>query len=99
MTATAILEKLSSQGLDYNKTSVYRALDRMRAEGDVCRQTLGENQIYYELHQDDHDHLVCQHCGRVVGVHAALSVPQEVDTFKVDHHHLTLYGLCSDCQQ
>lgn len=98
LTAMDIVSLLEERGLVYNKTSVYRALERMFADGDICRQALGENQIFYELHQDEHDHLVCTRCGRITGVNVAVAMPQMVDSFQVEHHHLTLYGVCSHCR-
>ena len=46
LTAMDIVSLLEERGLVYNKTSVYRALERMLADGDICRQALGENQIF-----------------------------------------------------
>jgi Fe2+ or Zn2+ uptake regulation protein len=93
-----ILKMLETEGKSYNKTSVYRALDQMVADGTVCRQYFNENQAYYELSEDDHMHLVCSSCGKVEEAECEYKQPSSIDGFTVDHHHLTLVGVCQACK-
>lgn len=98
LTVGEILDTLDREGKSYNKTSVYRALDQLLAEGEVCRHYFTEAQAAYELRSHHHAHLVCEHCGQITVGECLYQQPQTVGTFKVNHHHLTLMGLCAKCQ-
>lgn len=92
-----IVTLLEESGTQCNKTSVYRSLEQLEVEGIVCKQYFGEAQASYELREDHHMHLVCQKCGRVTAAECDYTEPQQVDGFTVDHHHLTLLGVCANC--
>lgn len=98
LTAVEILDELSSRGFDYNKTSVYRALEKMLKEEIICRQGLGTPEIYYELRNDSHDHMICTKCSKLSKI-SEIKLPDDLGGFTVEHHHLTVYGICADCQQ
>ena len=99
LTATQLLEKLRSQGIVVNKTSVYRNLDSFLEDDRICRQSFGEDEFVYELQSGHHDHVQCKVCGKVAEVPCQVSSSQKIAGYVVDHHHLTLYGLCATCQE
>lgn len=92
-----MLELLATTHREFNKTSVYRALDQLEQDGMVCKQYLGASQAVYELKQHHHAHLLCKNCGKVAIVECEVSDPAKVDGFTIDHHHLTFIGTCADC--
>lgn len=99
LSAPQILDILQAVGRKYNKTSVYRALDQLEAEGVICKQFFKENEAMYELKAHHHAHLVCTNCGKVAEAKCDLQEPKELHGFVVDHHHVTLLGLCADCRR
>lgn len=95
---------LSKDGFDFNKTSIYRALDKLLEDGVICRHFFGGNEAVYELRKGSaaHAHVSCEKCGRVECLELQ-SVPQVKDKhklsgFKVTHYHVTLKGICSTCR-
>jgi Fe2+ or Zn2+ uptake regulation protein len=98
LTATQVLEKLHQQGSDVNKTSVYRNLDTFLEDGVICQQSFGE-ELVYELQKDHHDHICCYVCGKVEEIPCQVKSFAPIKNYSIDHHHLTLYGLCEKCQQ
>lgn len=96
-TAPEILHSLEQQGHSYNKSSVYRALERLLESAEICRTSLGSQETYYELRHENHAHLICNSCSRVMATDA-LTVPAEIDGFHTDHSHVTIFGICSECQ-
>ena len=98
LTAPQLVEKLHHQGNPVNKTTVYRALEKLEAQGVVCKHNLVNNDLAYELREHHHDHLICTQCGQVVTAECLLEVLPQVQDFNISHHHLTLYGVCSECQ-
>lgn len=99
LTAPAMLEMLHAQGQSVNKTSVYRALEKLLEKGQLCKHNLQDNEIAYELRGHHHDHLVCENCAKVTVVDCQVDIPSMQDGYQISHHHLTLYGVCSDCQK
>lgn len=93
-----IVDLLNKNGLRFNKTSVYRALDQLLEQGKVCRQMLTSDTPTYELRAHHHDHLICEECGTVQVVSCVANIPSEIEGFLVGHHHLTAYGVCEACR-
>lgn len=98
LSAPQLLEHLHTQGQQVNKTSVYRALDKLQADHMLCKYNLHDNEIVYELNDPHHDHLICENCGKIAVTECRGESPFMRDGFQVRHHHVTFYGLCSNCQ-
>lgn|GEM_PF-1234578 len=99
LTAPEILDKLETKEYVFNKTSLYRALDKLVADEVVCKQAFAGNEIYYELRGDHHDHVVCSQCGLVEALECQTEVAARINNYQIDHHHLTMYGVCPRCQK
>lgn len=96
LTAPALLERLGTQGMKVNKTSVYRALETLLKQQEISRLSFGQNDILYELASNHHDHWVCTTCGRVEEVACLTNLPTPPE-LHVEHHQVTLYGTCQMC--
>ncbi len=100
LSASAIVEKLQVSRPHLNKTSVYRALEKLMSDGQLCRHNLLDNELVYELRGHHHDHFVCTTCGKIMPTECQVHIePTSAARFQVVHHHLTLFGLCADCQK
>ncbi len=97
LSAADIITKLEARGETYNKTSVYRSLQRLLDNGEICEYGFSDSTTY-ELRDEHHTHLICNACDRVEIVECDYKHPTEVDGFIVDHHHLELYGFCENCR-
>jgi Fe2+ or Zn2+ uptake regulation protein len=86
-------------GKKYNKTSIYRALARLEGQGAICQHMFSTDETKYELRQNHHDHLVCSSCGQVQLTVCPITISQTINDFQVGHYHLTIFGLCSECQK
>jgi len=98
LTAPQLVELINQGDREYNKTSIYRALEKLSEDGLICKHSFGDNNIWYELRDSHHDHIVCTECSKVEAVHCQLDQPTRLKKYHIDHHHLTLYGVCPDCQ-
>lgn len=87
-----------------NIATIYRTLDMLWEEGLACRNDLSEGKIVYATHKHGpHIHLVCRYCDRVIEADSNLLEPlrQELGSrynFKPDLRHLSIFGICADCQ-
>lgn len=98
LSVSQMLEKFEMTGDSFNKTSVYRALEKLMSQGKVCKQSFGESEAVYELRQDHHDHAVCTTCQKVTPIDCH-DHDFKVPGFEVDHHHTTVYGVCDSCKK
>ncbi|MBI3326290.1 MAG: transcriptional repressor [Nitrospinae bacterium] len=82
--------------------TVYRNLQRLVEEGKISTFLLGERIARFDPVVSDHDHFICQTCGRVDDLF--LERDRQVDLtplvragFAVNTFNLRVYGLCQAC--
>ena len=99
--APEIVSLLEESGNSFNKTSVYRRLDQMLADKQVCRHSFGTDKVYYELRTEDsahhHDHFVCERCHAVEHIACVVNTAPIAKQRHITHHHSTVFGYCEDC--
>lgn len=102
--AEEILDGLRASGAKVSRATVYRNLDLLVECGLVQRQRLGRNRFLYEhVHAgQQHDHLACRRCGRVVefvspSIQAMLNEICRAHGFSREDRQLQIFGLCEGC--
>ena len=82
--------------------TVYRNLQRLVQEGTIQMLFLGERVARYDPTLGEHDHFICQQCGRVEDV--LVDRERRVDFaqlakegFTVTAHSLAIHGICRRC--
>ncbi len=87
-----------------NIATVYRTLDLLVAEGLASCIDLGKGRVLYATYQHGpHIHLVCRQCGQVTDANQDLlsSLTQQLQKeykFAADLQHISVLGLCNECQ-
>jgi Fe2+ or Zn2+ uptake regulation protein len=99
LSAIEIDEHLKKYGKKFNKTSVYRALEKLQNQDLICKETFGESQAKYELRAKHHDHAVCTNCEQIKVVPCHNDEQRNIPGFKTNHHHTIIYGLCDSCSK
>jgi Fur family ferric uptake transcriptional regulator len=104
--AEALLGAMKARGLKISRATVYRNLDLLVECGLARKQRLSSRGFLYEhIHPgQQHDHLVCTGCGRVVefvsaGIAALQSEICRAHGFVPTRHTLQISGLCNVCAQ
>lgn len=104
-TAELLYEQVQQRTRAVNIATVYRTLDLLVEEGLACRADMQEGQVVYTttLH-GPHIHLVCRICGRAIIAPYDQIAPFQAAIlaehgFEADMQHLSLSGLCEDCQK
>ena len=82
--------------------TVYRNLQRLVDEGKIRVFLLGERIARYDPMIAEHDHFICQKCGRIEDVllerDRRVNLAPLVDQgFTVTAHSLAIHGLCQKC--
>lgn len=107
--AEDIISDLNAQEESVGKTTVYRVLKSLEAEGKIRKYTLSEKSPACYQYSGEHPeclhhyHLVCSECGRLIHFNSALMnrIAQEMmskEDFAVDESKTVFYGRCKDCR-
>ena len=102
--AERLLASLRARGAKASRATVYRNLDLLVGCGLVRKSRLGQGRYFFEhVHAgQEHDHLVCDACGRVVefvspGIAALQAEICRAHGFQPGRHGLQIHGLCNRC--
>ncbi|WP_420174503.1 Fur family transcriptional regulator [Luteococcus sp. OSA5] len=95
-----VLDRLGSASVQ----SVYDALNALREAGVVRKVELAGHPARYQIHaHDNHHHMACRGCGKVVDVACAVGrmpclTPVDTHGFELDEAEVIYWGLCPDCR-
>lgn len=84
--------------------TVYRTLDLLSERGLIRRLELGGNRMRFDGRVEEHYHIRCLECDRLVDVDsrqfACIDIPdEEMSGFRILGHQLEFFGLCPDCMK
>lgn len=108
-TASELSEFLKENGINVNKTTIYRNLDKMTESGQLIKHKsmVGEGFIYQpaeeENHCAEHIHFQCCKCGSVIHLSDKKTIEylksiSESLGLQIDLHLSSLNGLCEKCK-
>ncbi|MCQ4085722.1 Fur family transcriptional regulator [Saccharibacillus sp. JS10] len=102
-TAADVMNRLVERGHSFAYGTVYNSL-RYLTDKDLIRELkLGETASRYDARTDDHQHIVCEVCGRVDEVMTAIpeswmtQVAEETG-YEVAGAHIVVEGVCAECK-
>lgn len=103
LSPTEVYERTRRDQPGLTETTVYRTLEFLAENGFALAAHVGNGKLVYELTEENHHHLICRHCGKTVAVAYATLTPlyeqlKAATGFQLDSNHVTLFGLCPDCQ-
>jgi len=83
--------------------TVYRNLNLLVEKGEIrTLQAPDSPSIRYDGRQDEHCHLICNSCGKIIDIDIEIFDPfdalvHEKTGFTVAEHDLVLRGICAEC--
>jgi len=103
LSAEDIVSQVKLQHPEVAESTIYRNLATLEELGVVEHVHLGHGPSTYHLTEDEHQHLLCERCGKVI------EVPEETFTplanllattygFQIHPRHFAIMGLCRRCQ-
>jgi Fur family transcriptional regulator, ferric uptake regulator len=104
VTAQEVFEIVNAKYPEIGFATVYRFLRKMNEQKMVSEVRMGGLPARYELTpRRHHDHLTCTQCGQIVEFENPQieNLQEQVareHNFRLTHHVLELYGLCTRCQ-
>jgi Fe2+ or Zn2+ uptake regulation protein len=94
---------LAERGASADFSSIFRAAEKLVAEGTLCKVMLDDGRARFELVSAHHDHLHCTVCDQLVPVpcviERAASAALEAETgMAISQHQIIFSGLCPNCR-
>jgi Fur family ferric uptake transcriptional regulator len=102
-----IERRIVSGARRFNKTTVYREIEFLKAAGYVTELALRNDVALYELASPHHHHLVCVDCGTVRDVDTDMEAAswkreerriERKEGFHLLGHSLAFFGQCAKCR-
>jgi Fur family ferric uptake transcriptional regulator len=103
ITADAVAEVVRTEIGAISLQSVYDALGLLVSEGLIRRiQPSGSPARFEDRVGDNHHHLICRTCGRVVDIDCAVGstpclTPIDDSGYEIDEAEVAYWGRCPDC--
>ena len=103
LTAGEIFEAARKTLPTISFATVYNSLKYLTEAGLVSEIHFGKGSSRYDSETSRHDHAICSNCGRLTDFDLAetaqlMRAAARRSRFKPESIHLTLVGLCPDCQ-
>ncbi|HVO38412.1 MAG TPA: Fur family transcriptional regulator [Spirochaetia bacterium] len=104
-TAEDLLKKLRRSSPGIGRATVYRSIEKLVRMKVLDRIEFADGTHSFRLCESDHHHhhLACTKCHRVIELDFCLDDGEiaaigKRESFAVDDHSITLYGLCKECR-
>jgi len=101
-TADAIFDRVTAEMPTVSLRTVYQTLNDLAAMGEINQIDLGTGSSRFDPNLDDHQHLVCDECGKVVDVEGdfgEVRVPRgHTHGFAVSRTEIVFRGVCPACR-
>jgi Fur family ferric uptake transcriptional regulator len=102
--ADDIIQAVRSEIGVISRQAVYDALNVMSEKGILRRIQPAGSAARYEHRLDNHHHLACRHCDRVIDIDCAVgSAPcltaEHDHGYTIDEAEVTYWGACPECQK
>ncbi len=96
-TAEEVFLEVKKENDGIGIATVYRNLNSFAKKGLIRKVTVQNAPDRFDYRLDDHEHLLCQSCGRVFDVDADIRIKPKNTNIQVNGYSLTLHGLCENC--
>jgi Fur family ferric uptake transcriptional regulator len=102
-TADEISEYVRGEIGTVSRQAVYDSLGILSEHGLIRRVQPAGSPARFEARVDNHHHLICRDCGKMLDVDCAAGKAPCMDPvdnygFKIDEAEVTYWGICPDCQ-
>lgn len=104
ITADGVFDLVQAELGAVSRQAIYDALNTLADRGLIRRiQPMGSPARYEGRVGDNHHHLICRICGRVVDVDCAVGaapclMPADAMGYEIDEAEVIYWGRCPECQ-
>lgn len=102
-TADEIYQSLSPDFPNISVATIYNNLKVFKKTGIVKELSYGDASSRFDFDTQNHYHVICENCGKIVDFHYPLlheveQLAQHVTNFNISHHRMEIYGICEECR-
>lgn len=103
-TADEIYQSLSPDFPNISVATIYNNLKVFKKTGIVKELTYGDASSRFDFDTQNHYHVICEKCGKIVdfhypSLHEIEQLAQHVTDFNITHHRMEIYGICQECKE
>ncbi len=102
-TAEEIYQHVRAKFPGVSLGTIYNTLNMLKEHGHILELSYGDMSSRFDGNPDNHYHLVCSKCGKVVDFHRPLldvnHEAEEMSGFRVLGHRMEFYGVCPECRK
>lgn len=103
-TADDIYKALETKFPSMSVATVYNNLRVFREAGLVKELTYGDSSSRFDFITNDHYHMICNACGKIVDFHypgldEVEHLASHLTGFDVSYHRMEIYGVCPTCKE
>ena len=87
--------------INVSMASIYRILGKLAEDGHIRRFSVAGRPDVFDKTLDQHEHLVCSKCGKVMDIHIAdlkKSLSKQVDV-EINDYELSINYVCDSCKK
>jgi Fur family transcriptional regulator, peroxide stress response regulator len=104
LSPTEIYSKARRDTPSLTEPTVYRTLEFLERTGLAISSQVGNGRLVYEIAGRNHDHLVCQLCGKSFEVQpealeGLFRQLEKSSGYRFVNRHVTFFGICPKCQK
>jgi Fur family ferric uptake transcriptional regulator/Fur family peroxide stress response transcriptional regulator len=99
-----LYKTVSQQHPSFSLSTVYKNIEGMQEAGLLIEVPVAGSRSKYEIAKEDHIHLICQHCGKIMDkpitddIIAVIGKMSSVNGFEHQNSSINLYGICDACK-
>jgi len=99
-----LYKQVSRQYPSFSLSTVYKNIEGMQEAGLLVEVPVAGGKSKYEVLKEDHVHLICQNCGKIIDkpltddIIAVIGTMSHIDGFEHCKSSINLYGICDDCR-
>ncbi|NLC17826.1 MAG: transcriptional repressor [Clostridiales bacterium] len=104
MSINELHTKLSEVLPKIAKSTIYRNIDSLLAQNLIDKYRLNDNEVYYKIKADSHEHkhyLICDNCKKTFDLPSCpirdLENAMKEKGFIIKDHQIQINGLCKSC--
>lgn len=99
-----LYKTVSEQHPSFSLSTVYKNIEGMQEAGLLVEVPVAGGKKKYEVLKEDHIHLICQHCGKIMDKPITDDISMVIGNmsghngFELQNSSINLYGICDDCK-
>jgi len=97
-TVDEVFQALAKEIPTLSKTTVYNTMTLLESAGAINSLTIDEKNVRYDSVTEQHAHLKCRKCGRIIDLKMPTMTDSGSGDFEIDKIEILYYGICKECQ-